>query len=355
MPIVEDSFGTFLDEETKTSVPVRRFTLKNSKNVSVQIINYGATITTINIPDKNGTIADINLGFDDMKGYTLSGNPYFGAVVGRVANRIKNAEFSIKGQTYKVTANRGQNHLHGGLKGFDKKIWSANVDGPKVTFSYVSKDGEEGYPGDLLVNATYSLNEDNELSLEMTATCTKPTPVNLTNHAYFNLAGHDQGASEFYNHEIKLNADYYTPAVETIPTGEIAAVKGTAFDLQSPKVIKDVFPLTPENGYDNNFCVIQTKAKNNLFFVGRAAHSKSGRVMEVFTDQPGVQFYTANFIPEDNSLPGKGGCFYKKHGGFCLETQNYPNAVNTENFPDSVLLPGQIYKHTALYKFSVDK
>ncbi|CAB3368814.1 Hypothetical predicted protein [Cloeon dipterum] len=355
MAVEEDIFGTFFDEETKTDVLVKRFTLKNSNNVSVQIITYGATITTINIPDKNGTLADVNLGFDDMNGYLLSTNPYFGAVVGRVANRIKGARFSIKGQQHNVAANRGENHLHGGIKGFDKKIWAANVEGSKVTFSYLSKDGEEGYPGDLLVNATYSLSEDNELVLEMKATCTKPTPVNLTNHAYFNLAGHNEGAKEIYEHELMLSADSYTPAVDAIPTGEIVPVKGTPFDLQTPKLLKNAIPETPENGYDNNFCVIQKNSDNGLNLVGRALHPKSGRVMEVFTNQPGVQLYTANFVPQDDSLPGKGGCFYKKHGAFCLETQNYPNAVNQANFPNSVLLPGHAYIHTALYKFSVQK
>ncbi|XP_059483137.1 galactose mutarotase-like [Neocloeon triangulifer] len=351
--IEEDSFGTFFDEELKTSVPVRRFTLTNSRNVCVQIINYGATITNIIVPDKNGIFADINLGFDNMEGYTKNWvNPYFGAVVGRVANRIGKAQFSIKGQTFHVSKNIGENHLHGGFKGFDKKIWDANVEGVKVTFSYVSKDGEEGYPGSVLVAATYSLSEASELLLEMTATTTKPTPVNLTNHAYFNLAGHEKGQEGLNEHKVQINASFYTPTVDSIPTGEIKPVAGTTYNLTVPKLLKEVLPWTPDDGFDLNYCV-NTSKPPTIVLVAKVTHPPSGRLLEVYSDQPGVQFYSSNNLPSENILQGKGGCFYTKHGAFCLETQNYPDAVNHVNFPKAVLLPGETYRHNVKYYFGI--
>ncbi|CAB3386103.1 Hypothetical predicted protein [Cloeon dipterum] len=290
---------------------------------------------------------------NSILGYTKNWvNPYFGAIVGRVANRIGKAQFTVKNETYHVSKNNGENHLHGGFKGFDKKMWEANVEGTKVTFSYVSKDGEEGYPGSVLVAATYSLSDANELLLEMTATTTKPTPVNLTNHAYFNLAGHDKGWSALSEHKVHVNASFYTPGVDLLPTGEIKPVAGTIFDLTTTKQLKDVLSWTPDDGYDTNFCVNTTKPPT-MVLAARVYHPQSGRQLEIYSDQPGIQFYTSNSLPTENILQGKGGCYYTKHGAFCLETQNYPDAVNQPNFPKSVLLPGETYKHNVKYLFGI--
>ncbi|CAB3386101.1 Hypothetical predicted protein [Cloeon dipterum] len=332
--IEEDSFGTFYDEDLKATFPVRRFTLKNSKNVTIRLINYGATITDIIVPDKNGALADVNLGFDNMEGYTKNWfNPYFGAIVGRVVNRTAFAKFTIKG--------------------FDKKIWETNVEDSKVTFSYVSKDGEEGYPGSLLVSASYSLNESNELLLEITATCTKPTPVNLTNHAYFNLAGHDKGLEGLKEHKVYINANSYTPAPEDafIPTGEIKPVAGTYLDFTSPKWLRDEMPKAGI-GFNNNYCV-NISNPPTMTIVARVVHPPSGRLLEIYADKPALQFYTSNYLPTENELQGKGGSFYTKNGAFCLETQDYPDAANQPNFPTSVIVPGQLYKHNVRFHFGI--
>ncbi|KAB0799645.1 hypothetical protein PPYR_07525 [Photinus pyralis] len=357
----EDEFGLFTDKTSGKSTPVRRFTWRNKNRVTVQVITYGATITSIKVPDKNGAIDDIVMGFDDMKGYLNPLNPYFGATVGRVANRIGNATIRIDGVQYRVTANLGNHTLHGGLRGFDKVNWDYYVNGTKVIMSYTSPDGEEGFPGDVLVNITFHLNDQNEFLVNFKATSTKPTYVNLTNHSYFNLAGHEMGATEVYRHLITINANETTEVDEnSIPSGRLLSVVDTPLDLQIPKVLGDVIHTIPNyDGYDHNFC-INKGTDQGIAFIARALHPPSGRVLEVYSNQPGVQFYTSNSIPGDpkddkgdqsKRLIGKGECVYHKHGAFCFETQNWPDAINHKNFPKASLYPGETYDHTCIYKF----
>jgi len=347
--VTVDNFGaTFEGDE------VKRFTLSNATaGVELQVISYGATITSLKVGG-----VDVVLGFDDMAGYTSAPprgrNPYMGAVVGRVANRIANGEFTLDGVKYSLAKNNGPNALHGGLKGLDKVLWQSSVDleQGRVIFSYVSKDGDEGYPGDVLYNVVYSLLDDGSVKLEFSAMVSKATPINLANHVYFNLAGHDQGAKGLEDHVIRMAANHFTPVSDKlIPTGAIASVAGTVFDLRTPTRLGDVLPKCPggaNNGFDHNFALSNTEG--NLNFVCRVVHEPTGRWLECFTDQPGVQFYTGNFIPQDESLKGKGGSLYQKHGGFCLETQKFPDSINQPSFPSCVVRPGQRYEHTVVYK-----
>lgn len=360
----EDDFGFLLDKTRGASEPVRRFTWKNKHGMIVQVITYGATITTMKVPDKSGKIEDVVMGFNDMQGYLHPLNPYFGATVGRVANRIGYATIKIDDNKYQLSKNLGQHMLHGGFRGFDKVNWDAHIQGSKVIMSYDSPDGEEGFPGNVLVNVIFELTENNEFLVEFKATTTKPTFVNLTNHSYFNLAGHNKGAKELYKHVISINADYTTEVDEnSIPSGKLLPVAETIFDLRIPKVLGDVIHKIPGyDGYDHNFCVNKGTEQGNTF-VARVVHPPSGRVMEVYSNQPGVQLYVSNSIPDDpanykgdpkdlKSLPGKDGNYYK-HGALCLETQNYPDAVNHKNFPKAVLYPGETYTHSVAYKFFV--
>ncbi|CAH1119122.1 unnamed protein product [Phaedon cochleariae] len=361
----EDHFGLFTDKTTGETSSVRRFTWRNSNGVCVQVITYGATITSIKLPGKNGEIDDIVMGFKDMEGYLNRLNPYFGATVGRVANRVGYARITIDDITYNVTANLGQHQLHGGLKGFDKVNWNYYVKDTKVVLSYLSVDLEEGYPGDVLVNVSFELSNSNEFLVDFKATTTKPTFVNLTNHSYFNLAGHNKGAEELYKHVIAINADHTTDVDEnSIPSGKILPVRGTIFDLRTPKVLGDVIHKIPGyDGYDHNFCVNKA-TDQEMTFVASAVHPPSGRALEVYSNQPGVQFYCSNSIPEDpkkyrgdpaklERLVGKDGAYYK-HGAFCFETQNWPDAVNHTDFPPAVLYPGKEYHHKVVYKFFVN-
>ncbi|XP_063220439.1 galactose mutarotase-like [Bacillus rossius redtenbacheri] len=346
--VVQDAFGSV------DSRSVDRFTLRNKNGMEVQVISYGATITSIKAADKNGKIEDLVLGFDDIDGYLKSNNPYFGATIGRVANRINSGKFKIGDKSYQISLNKGNFTLHGGFKGFDKVIWDSYVNGNKVIFSYVSCDGEEGYPGAVLSQVTYELTDDNELKITMNASSTKPTPVNLCNHSYFNLGGHATGAQSIYDHLAMINADYYTVTdKESIPTGEIASVADTPFDLRKSTPLKTGIPAADKfagkGGYDHNLC-INSDGKDGLQFVARVLHPNSGRQLEVYSNQPGVQFYTGNSISE---ITGKGGNVYKKHAAFCLETQVYPDAVNHANFPNSILYPGDDYHHEVIYKFTV--
>jgi aldose 1-epimerase len=304
------------------------------------------------VPDRDGKTADVVLGFDDLKGY-LAGHPYFGATVGRVANRVAGGKFSLGGKDYTLAVNNGPNSLHGGTKGFDKVVWAAKPierpDGPAVEFSYTSRDGEEGYPGTLAVVVTYTLTDDNALKIEYKATTDKPTPVNLTNHSYFNLAGPASGT--ILGHELMLAADKYTPGDATmIPTGEIAPVTGTPLDFTAMTPIGARISQIPgePGGYDHNF-VIKADGKSPAL-AARVHEPKTGRVMEVFTTEPGVQLYTSNFL--DGTLKGKGGVVYKKNQAFCLETQHYPDSVHHANFPSTILEPGKTYTQTTIYKFS---
>jgi aldose 1-epimerase len=341
------SFG-----KTSDGTAVEQYTLTNSKGMKVNIITYGAIVSHILVPDRDGKVENVALGFDDLAGY-LAGHPFFGATVGRVANRIAKGKFTLDGKEYKLAVNNGPNALHGGLKGFDKVVWKAegqnSVDGPGVKLSYRSPDGEEGYPGNLDVTVTYTLTNQNELKIDYTAKTDKATPVNLTNHSYFNLAG--PKGRDVLGHELMIAADEYTPADDTlIPTGEIKPVKGTPFDFTTPTPIgAHIGEIKGDpGGYDLNY-VLRTKGKV-AEVAARVYEPKSGRVLEMFTTEPGVQFYTGNFL--DGKLKGSGGMVYKKQTGFCLEAQHYPDSVNQPKFPSTILKPGQTYTQTTVYKFS---
>jgi len=330
---------------------VKRFTLANSNGMAARITNYGAILTELQVPDQHGKPGNVVLGFDSLESY-LKGHPFFGAIAGRVANRIARAEFTLDGQQYILAANNGPNHLHGGKKGFDKVVWQAkplpsNKRESSLQLTYLSPDGEEGYPGNLSATVTYSLTDDNELRLDYTATTDKATPVNLTNHSYFNLSG----AGDILGHELTLAADHYTPVDDLlIPTGEIASVKNTPLDFTQPTLIgARIAQLKPRpGGYDHNFVV--NGVGNSLALAARVRDPNSGRVLEVHTTEPGVQLYTGNFL--DGSLTGSGGFSCVQHSGFCLETQHFPDAVHHPNFPSIILRPGQTYKTTTVFKFS---
>ncbi|XP_038174033.1 galactose mutarotase [Arvicola amphibius] len=323
---------------------VEKFQLR-SDQLSVDIISWGCTITALHVKDRQGKASDVVLGFAELEGY-LQKQPYFGAVVGRVANRIAKGRFTVDGKEYHLPINREPNSLHGGFRGFDKVLWTPQVLSNGVQFSRVSPDGEEGYPGELKVWVTYTLN-GGELEINYRAQASQTTPVNLTNHSYFNLAG--QGSPDIYDHEVTIAAEAYLPVDETlIPTGVIAPVEGTAFDLRKPVELGKHLQDFHIPGFDHNFCLKGSKEKH---FCARVRHARSGRILEVYTTQPGVQFYTANFL--DGTLRGKNGAVYPKHSGFCLETQNWPDAVNQPQFPPVLLRPGEEYNHTTCFKFSV--
>jgi aldose 1-epimerase len=338
--------------KTPEGTPVELYRLRSGK-LTVKVITYGAIITEIDAPDRNGNDGDVVLGFDRLEGY-LGKHPYFGATVGRVANRIAKGKFSLGGNEYSLALNDGANTLHGGLKGFDKVVWKAeevkSTEGPSVKMSYRSHDGEEGYPGNLDVSVQFTvINDQNELKIEYTATTDKATPINLSNHSYFNLAG--RTTEPILGHELMLAADHYTPVDDTlIPTGEIAAVTGTPLDFTKPTDIgARIKELKGEpGGYDHNF-VLNSGGKS-LALAARVYEPKTGRALEMFTTEPGVQFYTGNFL--DGTIKGKDGVDYRKHHGFCLEAQHYPDSIHHANFPRSVLEPGQTYRQTTIYKFS---
>jgi aldose 1-epimerase len=336
------SFGKLADGS-----PVQLFTLTNGSGLVAKITNYGTIITEVRVPDRSGKMGDIVLGFDNLEQY-LKGHPYFGATVGRVANRIAKGSFSLGGKTYPLAVNNGPNHLHGGLKGFDKKVWKAEPQaGAAVKFSYTSADGEEGYPGEVKVTVLMTLTEKNELTIDYTATSDKPTPVNLTNHSYFNLAG--QG--DILGHELMIAADHYTPKdANSIPTGEVRSVKGTPMDFTAPHAIGERFSQLEEKpvGYDHNY-VLNSGGKS-LSIAARVFEPKTGRVLELSTTEPGVQLYTSNFL--DGSLTGKRGVVYRQHSAFCLETQHFPDSVNQPKFPSIILRPGQTYRQTTVHKFA---
>ena len=338
--------------QTPDSRAVDEFVLTNANGLKAKVITYGAILTELDVPDRDGKLGDVVLGYDDLKGY-LAGHPYFGATVGRVANRIAKGKFTLDGKEYTLAVNNGPNTLHGGKKGFDKVVWKAEpvaaADGAAVKFTYRSPDGEEGYPGNLTTSVTYTLTDQNELRLDYTATTDKPTPVNLTNHTYFNLA--EPASGDILGHELMLAADQYTPVDSTlIPTGEIKPVKGTPLDFTTPTPIgARIAQLKGEpGGYDHNFVV--RGGGQSPALAARVREPNTGRVMEMFTTEPGVQFYTGNFL--DGSIKGKGGVVYKKHQGFCLEAQHFPDSVNHANFPSMILRPGKTYTQTTVYRFS---
>jgi aldose 1-epimerase len=329
------------------------YTLTNRNGMKVTITNYGGRVVSLLVPDRTGKVADVVLGFDDLSGY-LAQNPYFGALVGRYANRIAGGEFSLDGVEYHVPKNDGSNALHGGIRGFDKKVWTArdvSKENPSLELTYLSKDGEEGYPGNLSVKVIYTLTESNELQIDYTATTDKDTVLNLTNHSYFNLAG--QGNGDILNHQLMINADRFTPINSTlIPTGELRPVDGTPFDFRKPVAIGARINNANEQlkfgkGYDHNFVV--NHKDGGLVLVARVADPESGRVMEVLTTQPGVQLYTGNFL--DGTIRGKGGKVYGYRSALCLETQHFPNSPNQPKFPSAELKPGKTFHETTIYKF----
>lgn len=290
---------------------------------------------------------DVILGFDDLEGY-LADKRYQGAVVGRVANRIAGGRFVVEGKEYKLDINNGPNALHGGLRGFNKAVWLGTAIDGGVQLSHTSPDGDQGYPGEVQVSVSYTL-QGETLTADYQARSTKTTPINLTNHAYFNLAG--QGTADIYDHEVSINAQSYLPVDDTsIPIGEIRGVEGTSFDLRKPVLIGSRLKELPGPGFDHNFCLSSPRDPWTERHAARVCHPASGRVLEVSTNQPGVQFYTANFL--DGSTTGKGGCRYGKHSSFCLEAQNWPDAVNQASFPDCLLRPGEVYHHVTRYTFT---
>jgi len=340
--------------KTKDGTPVELYLLNNTAGMTAKIMTYGATLTELDVPDRAGKREDVVLGFGSVRDYEENSGPYLGATVGRYANRIAGAKFTLDGKEYKLARNNGPNSLHGGQKGFDKVVWKAEpktvADGVAVQFSYTSADGEEGYPGEVKVTVTYTLTNKNELKIDYTATTTKATPINLTNHSYFNLSGTD---SSILNHELMLAADRYTPADETlVPTGDLKPVAGTPLDFTKPMAIGSRIADMPASvgGYDHNFA-LNGAGKGGLNLAARVKEPKSGRVMEMFTTEPGVQFYTSNFM--DGKIKGKGDVSYKKHQALCLEAQHFPDSPNKPQFPSAILKPGETYKQTTVYAFSV--
>jgi aldose 1-epimerase len=342
--------------KTPDGTAIDLYVLNNKNGVEADITTFGAALVALKVPDKSGNTADVLLGYDDVDGY-VNDKAYFGATIGRYANRIANGEFKLDGKTYNVPKNNGNNSLHGGTTGFNKHVWTArettSPSGPAVRFSYLSKDGEEGYPGNLKVDVTYSLSSNNELRIEYSATTDKDTVVNLTNHAYFNLAG--EGSGDILGHELTLHADRFTPINEgLIPTGELRAVKGTPFDFTTATAIgsrieQDDEQLKFGKGYDHNW-VLNGVRRSTPALAAEARDPKSGRVLQVLTTEPGIQFYSGNFL--DGSAHGKGGKAYERRSAFCLETQHFPDSPNHPNFPSTELKPGQRFHSVTIYKFS---
>ena len=351
--ISKESFGKTADGES-----VDLFTLTNRNGMEAKITNYGGIVTTLTAPDRNNKYADVVLGFNDLDSY-LKGHPYFGALVGRYGNRIAKGRFTLNGVEYKLAVNNGENHLHGGIKGFDKVVWTARSMrtklGPALSLTYVSKDMEEGYPGNLTVKVVYTLTNNNELRIDYSASTDKDTVTNLTHHSYFNLAG--EGTGDILNHQLLLKASRFTPTdAGSIPTGELRNVQGTPFDfLKSTsigaRINQDEEQLKFGGGYDHNW-VVNGRA-GALRQAASVYESTSGRVMDVWTTEPGIQFYTGNFL--DGTLTGKSGKAYARRNGFCLETQHYPDSPNKPKFPTTTLRKGATYRSTTIYRFSARK
>ena len=338
--------------KTADGAMIDEYTLTNANGLKVKLITLGAAIAELHVPDKNGKLADVVLGFDDVAAYQSDKNQYFGCTTGRYANRIAKGKFTIDGNTYQVATNNGPNHLHGGVKrSLDKVIWKADVlkSENAVRFSYASPDGEEGYPGKLDLTVTYTLTGKNEVRIDYNATTDKATPVNLTNHSYFNLSG--AGTPSVLDHELTLAAEQYTPADETlIPTGKIESVEGTPLDFRKPLKLGariDQLLKTQYIGYDHNF--VLTKRGTEPTFAAKLRDPNSGRVMTVLTTQPGIQVYSGNFLMGQT---GKGGKTFPKRSAVCLETHHFPDAMNHKGFPDVILRPGQTYRHSCVYAFS---
>tara|TARA_Y100000385_G_scaffold65232_1_gene64573 strand:+ start:18855 stop:19985 length:1131 start_codon:yes stop_codon:yes gene_type:complete len=348
--ITKESFGNVKGEE------VFLYILENRNGMKVSITNYGGIVTKIQVPDRDGSLGDVVLGFDSLKGY-LDDHPYFGAIIGRYGNRIDKGAFEINEESFQLPINNDPNSLHGGFQGFDKKVWQVKEhtieEGGGIELSSISKDGEEGYPGKLNVTVEYALTNDNELLIDYRATTDKPTVINLTNHSYFNLKG--AGNGNVLEHVLRIESDQFTPVDETlIPTGAVENVKNTPFDFSTPKTIgeridSENIQLQHGGGYDHNFVLRDSSSK--LKSVAIVYEPSSGRQMEVLSTEPGVQFYTGNFL--DGTLIGKGGKSYNKRYGFCLETQHFPDSPNQEKFPSTRLDPGEEYRSKTIYKFSI--
>jgi aldose 1-epimerase len=340
--------------KTPDGTPVDLYTLRNANGVEVKICNYGGTVISFTAPDRNGNMADVVLGYDNLDDY-IKNSPYFGCLVGRYGNRIAKGKFKLNDKEYTLATNNDANHLHGGIKGFDKVVWNARVvtspEGPGIELIYFSKDGEEGYPGNLKVKALYQLTADNALALQYIATTDKDTVVNLTQHSYFNLAG----KGDILGHIVMMPADRYTPVDSTlIPTGEMPSVTGTPFDFRQPTAIgarinQENEQLKFGKGYDHNW--VFPKPNGELTLLARVLEPNSGRVLEVFSTSPGLQFYSGNFL--DGTIKGKGGQVYQFRNGFCMEPQHYPDSPNQPNFPSVVLKPDMLYKNTIIYRLSV--
>jgi aldose 1-epimerase len=342
--------------DTHDGRPITVYTLTNSHGVEVRAMNYGGIILSIRVPDRKGQLADVVLGHETLEGY-IPNPPYIGAIVGRYANRIANGTFTLDGKTYTLAKNDGPNTLHGGTtRTFDKVVWDGEALKSKtgVAFTYLSKDGEEGFPGNLKVKVTYTLTDSSELIIDYEATTDKATPINLSQHSYFNLGG--EGTSDILNHQIMINADRFTPVDKNlIPTGELRPVKGTPLDFTtSTKIgarIDDNYEqLVLGHGYDHNFVINRKSGDKGLVLAARVYEPTSGRILEVSTTQPGVQFYTGNFL--DGSITGKQGHVYKRRYGFCLETQHFPDSPNHPDFPTTILKPGEAFREKTVFKFS---
>jgi aldose 1-epimerase len=347
--ITHEPFGT-----TPANVPIERYTLRNRRGMEARIATYGGIVTHLTAPDRKGQYADVVLGYETLAEY-LKSNPYFGALIGRYGNRIANARFTLDGKQYQLAQNNGRNSLHGGNVGFDKVVWKAakavvTDDGPQLTLTYTSRNGEEGYPGNLQVTAVYTLTEDNALRLDYTATTDKATVVNLTQHSYFNL----RGEGDVLGHVVRINANRYTPVDGTlIPTGQLQPVSGTPFDFRKPTSIGARIDAEDEQlrfgkGYDHNW--VLDKPAGTLGVDATVYEPQTGRVLEVSSTEPGLQFYSGNFL--DGSITGKGRRVYRVRNGFCMEPQHFPDSPNHAGFPSTVLKPGETYKNTIIYRFS---
>jgi aldose 1-epimerase len=352
--ITQAPFGTLPD-----GVPVTQFTLVNRHGMRVKILDFGGIITEIHVPDRDGRFADVALGFDRLEPY-LGESPYFGALIGRYGNRIAKGRFVLGSHEYQLPTNNGNNHLHGGNYGFDKVLWEASVEGSSIgnelRLRYLSADGEEGYPGNLDVQVVYSLTDENEIAVRFSATTDQPTPVNLTQHSYFNLAGIG-GCGDILGHELFIDADgFVTIDAEAIPLGEVRPVAGTPFDFRQPRLIGEHLAEKDEQlangqGYDHCFVLNRQAASRELTRAVRVRDPGSGRVLELFTQEPGVQFYSGNFL--DGSLAGK-GCAYPFRGGFCIEPEHFPDSPNRPAFPNTILRPGETYATESRFRFSVE-
>ena len=347
MNIKKEVFG-----KTPEGREVNLYTLTNVNGMSARIINYGAILVSLEVPGRNGVYSDITLGYDNLEHYIADNSTYFGATVGRYAGHIVGGRFILDGTEYTLAKNDGSNHLHGGNRGFNKVLWNTrgikSTEGIGVELTYLSKDGEEGYPGNLDVTVTYLLTDNNELQIIYKAETDKSTPVNLTHHSYFNLAGHNCG--DILSHELMINADYFNPAgPDLAPTGEIKSVKDTPMDFTQPVVIGSGIEDVP-GGYDHNYVLNDTST--SLTLAAFVREPTTGRIMEVYTTEPALQFYTGNFL--DGKIKGKEGAIYKKHAALCLETQQFPDAPNNPQFPSAIIKPGQIYTQQTVYKIVIE-